>query len=115
MQTLTKTCRSDSCQAELAQGFEKIGLCPDHYLGDATERLGQASDRLKCGLGVDSESLEWLLDQVDFVVELIGTDPQGLAENQRSEFLQLLLAVANLNEEIRQRSAATRVAHMQGN
>jgi len=114
MLTLTKTCQSSGCHSELAEGFAKTGLCPDHYLGQATERLGKASDRLQCGLGVDGESLEWLLDQVDFIVDLIGTDPEGLTDNQRSEFLQLLLSVANLNEEIRQASAGMRMAHAQG-
>jgi hypothetical protein len=114
MLTLTKTCQSAGCHSELAEGFADLGLCPSHYLAQARERLGKASDRLKCGSSVDRTSLEWLLDQVDFIVDLIGTDPQGLTDDQRSEFLQLLLAVANLNEEIRQKSAGARVAIAQG-
>jgi hypothetical protein len=114
MLTLTKTCQVAGCHSELAEGFANIGLCPNHYLAEATERLGEASDRLKIGLSVDRESLEWLLDQVDFIVDMIGADPQGFTDGQRSEFLQLLLSVANLNEEIRQQSAGTRVAIAQG-
>jgi hypothetical protein len=114
MLTLTQTCQSAGCHSELAEGFANIGLCPIHYLGQARERLEKASNRLKCGLGVDAASLGWLLDQVDFIVDLIGSDPQGLTDGQRSELLQLLLSVANLNEEIRQRSAGARVAIAQG-
>lgn len=114
MLTLTKTCRFAGCNSELAEGFANVELCPNHYLAEARERLEKASDRLKSGLSVDRESLEWLLDQVDFIVDLVGADPQGLTDGQRSEFLQLLLSVANLNEEIRQRSAETRVAIPQG-
>jgi hypothetical protein len=45
-----------------------------------------------------------MLDQVDFIVEAIGNETLELGDEMRSNLLQLLLALANLNEQIRRQT-----------
>jgi hypothetical protein len=42
-----------------------------------------------------------MLSQVDFIVESLGTESGELDDSLRSSLLQLILAIANLNEQIR--------------
>jgi len=45
-----------------------------------------------------SNSRNWMLSQVDFIVESLGTESGELDDSLRSSLLQLILAIANLNE-----------------
>jgi hypothetical protein len=108
MNTLIHTCRSQDCHAEVPEAFGDGTICLQHYVAEATYRLETAKNRFGSGLGVDGEALDWLLAQVDFVVETIGSDNLTLDDFQRSELLELLLGVANLNECIHHSSAALR-------
>jgi flagellar biosynthesis regulator FlaF len=42
---------------------------------------------------------------VDFIVETIGNESPELSDELRSNLLQLLLAIANLNEQIRRQAS----------
>ena len=53
---------------------------------------------------VDHNSREWMLAQVDFIIETIGNEDLEIGDEMRSNLLQLLLAIANLNEQIRSRT-----------
>jgi hypothetical protein len=108
MKTLIRTCRSQDCQVEVPEAFGDGSICLEHYLAEATEKLDESKDSFLTGQGVDGEALDWLLAQVDFVVEAIGNDDLTLEEEQRSGLLQLLLAIANLNECIHHDSATLR-------
>ena len=103
--SLNQTCHSGGCRAEVPYGFSEWNLCLEHYLEYANVKLENAAEDFRGGLGVDGETLDWLLHQVDFVVETIGNDAVTLSEEQRSRLLQLLLGVANLNEYIRHEAA----------
>ncbi len=46
-----------------------------------------------------------MLTQVDFIVETIGNENPELDDQMRSNLLQLLLAIANLNEQIRHQAS----------
>jgi hypothetical protein len=48
-----------------------------------------------------------MLAQVDYIVETMGNDALEISDEMRSNMLQLLLAIANLNEQIRQGSSQT--------
>lgn len=102
---LTQTCHSTGCRAEVPYGFLERSLCVEHYLEYANVRLENAAEDFRSGHGVDGDTMDWLLSQVDFVVETIGDDAVNLSEDQRSHLLQLLLGVANLNEYIRHETA----------
>ena len=47
-----------------------------------------------------------MLAQADFIVEAVGDENLELTDETRSELLQMLLAIASLNEQIRSRAAS---------
>jgi hypothetical protein len=108
MKTLIRTCLSTNCEVGVPEAFGGAGFCLEHYVKDATQRLDAAKDTFFAGLGVDREALDWLLAQVDFVVETIANDNLTLDHDQRSSLLQLLLGIANLNECIHHPGVAVR-------
>lgn len=110
MTTPSRTCHSPGCKVDVPQDFGEKGLCLDHYLTEATERLSAAIQCFRLGQGFDNEALGWLLTQVDFVVETMDNETVTLGEDQRAKLLELLLGIANLNEHIRQYSATVQLA-----
>ena len=75
------------------------------YLVSAGRELGEMTERVNRGETVDRDSREWLLNQVDFIIEVVGNESLGLGDEMRSNLLQLLLAIANLNEQIRHQAS----------
>ena len=71
------------------------------YIAESTQRLESIEEVWARGEGVDTDSHEWMLRQVDYIVETIGNDEHELGDEMRSSMLQLLLAIANLNEQVR--------------
>lgn len=108
MNTLIRTCGYQDCQTEVPEAFGDGSICLQHYVVEATMRLDAAKNRFSKGLGVDGDAMDWLLTQVDFVVETIGDDNLTLDDFQRSELLELLLGIANFNECIHHPSASVR-------
>ena len=108
MTTPSRTCHSKGCKVEVPEGFGESGLCLDHYVAEASQRLDAATECFRLEQGVDNETLDWLLVQVDFVVETIGNETVGLNADQRSKLLELLLGIANLNEYIRHYAVTAR-------
>ena len=73
----------------------------DDYFLKVTQELNAITELVGRGEIVDRNSRDWMLDQVDFIVETIGDEGLELGDGLRSNLLQLLLAIANLNEQIR--------------
>lgn len=73
----------------------------DQYLLESTQELKTITELATRGELVDHDSREWMLAQVDFIIETIGNEGLELKDEMRSDLLQLLLAIANLNEQIR--------------
>ena len=71
------------------------------YIANSTQELSALIDLASLGQVVDRNSRDWMLDQVDFIVEIIGNEDLELGDEMRSNLLQLLLGIANLNEQIR--------------
>jgi len=111
MTTSSDTCHSEGCRIELPAGFSEKGLCLDHYLQAATYKLDVAASRFCSREAIDSETLDWLLVQVDFVMEAIGDETSSLNAEQRTRLLELLLGIANLNEYIRRNAFTLEVSH----
>ncbi len=86
---------------EVPAGFRDRGLCFEHYLESATYKLDTSSSRCRDGCGIDRATLEWLIVQVEFVVETIDNEASPLTGDQKSRLLELLLGIANLTEYIR--------------
>lgn len=105
------TCHSRDCKITVPQGYGEKGLCLDHYLTEATERLDAATECFRHGQGFDTNTLDWLLVQVDFVVQTMNDATAHLSEDQRCKLLELLLAVANLNEHFRQYATTGQPIH----
>ena len=77
----------------------------DDYLLKSTQELDAITELVHLGEVVDRDTRDWMLDQVDFIVETIGNESLELGDELRSNLLQLLLALANLNEQIRRRTS----------
>jgi len=92
--------------AELRPAQHESGLTLDQYIADATQKLTIISNRVRQEQEVDWEERNWLLSQVEFVVDTLGDEKLQLGEELQSRLLQLLLAIANLNEEVRRQESA---------
>jgi hypothetical protein len=76
-------------------------LWMEEYLSQSTARLDAIAERSNRGEHIDRNSRNWLLSQVDFVVESLGADAGDMEDSVRSGLLQLILAIANLDQTIR--------------
>ncbi len=101
MITSSRTCQTPSCTVEVPVVLEIEGLCLNHYLEGALQRLAEATQDFQSGRDVDYQTMDWLLAQVDFAVEALAQEDANMDAEQRSTLLQLLLGVANLNEYVR--------------
>lgn len=97
---------TQDCAVELRPAPRESQLDLDQYIADATQKLTITSNRVNLGEQVDWETRSWLLSQVEFVVDTIGDEKLQLSEDLQSRLLQLLLAIANLNEEVRRQESA---------
>ncbi len=94
------------CAVELRPTLDGSRANLDEYIEEASQRLAILTNRVQQGDGVDWEARTWLLSQVEFVVDTIGDEKLQLSEDLQSRLLQLLLAIANLNEEVRRQESA---------
>ena len=85
--------------------LDEGGTHLDDYLLKSTQELDAITEMVSLGEVVDRDSRDWMLDQVDFIVEAIGNETLELGDEMRSNLLQLLLAIANLNEQIRRQTS----------
>ena len=92
-------------QAVEAVPPSESGLSLDQYVRDSSQKVDEITRQFQAGKPLDFESRDWMLDQVNFIVEAIGDESLKLDEALRSNLLQLLMALVNLNEHIRQQAA----------
>lgn len=93
---------------DLPSSFDKQRPRLDEYLVESGQKLSAITDLVNRGEEVDRDLRTWMLAQVDFVVEIVSNDGLELSDEIRSHLLQFLLAVANLNEQIRQHASLRR-------
>jgi hypothetical protein len=101
MTTPNRTGCSQGGVIDRPAGLDQSGARLDNYLLKSTQELNAITEIAGRGEVVDRDSRAWMLGQVDFIVETIGDDGLELDDEMRSNLLQLLLAIANLNEQIR--------------
>jgi hypothetical protein len=94
------------CVIEAPGGVAESGAQLEDYIADSTQRVESVEERLAQGESIDDGSRQWMLDQVDHIVETVGSESVEMSDEMRSNMLQLLLAIANLNEQIRHDSSA---------
>jgi flagellar biosynthesis regulator FlaF len=93
-------------EAEFPTHMDLNGIGLDHYLINTNRELECFARTLERGDALGTGARVWILDQVDFIVETIGDESQDLSDELRSSLLQLLLAIANLNEQARRQTPA---------
>jgi flagellar biosynthesis regulator FlaF len=108
MATDRRSGSSQGCTIDLQASSGEGGLCLDNYLLKSTDKLNALTELVSRGDSVDYDSRAWMLAQVDFIIETIGNDSLELDNELRSNLLQLLLAVANLNEHMRHQAFLNR-------
>ena len=96
---------SQGCLIDLPTSPGEGGLRLDSYLLKSTQELGAITELVSRGEVVGRDSRDWMLAQVDFIVEAIGDESIELGDEMRSNLLQLLLSIANLNEQIRHQAS----------
>jgi hypothetical protein len=104
---MTTPTRANSAQGsviDLYTSLDEGGTRLDDYLLKSTQELDAITDLVHLGEVVDRDTRDWMLNQVDFIVEAIGNERLELDDEMRSNLLQLLLALANLNEQIRRQT-----------
>jgi hypothetical protein len=77
----------------------------DDYIFRSTQRLQVITEGINRGETIDESSHQWMLAQVDFLIDSFGDENLELDDEMRSRVLQLVLAIANLNEQIRHQSS----------
>ena len=108
MTTRNRTCQTPGCRVEVPVVLEIEGLCLNHYLEGAFQRLTAATQDFQNGRDLDYYTMDWLLAQVDFAVESLAEEDANWDADQRSKLLELLLGVANLNEYVRHETVVAR-------
>ena len=101
MEAARRKCSVPQCNLEVPEGLKNEDRCLDHYIEDAFQKLNQALDSSRNGKGVDHKVLEWLVAQVDCVIETLSGEATTSDPEQHSKLLELLLGIANLNEYVR--------------
>jgi len=105
MTTPSRNSYSEKSVIELPASFAEGGPSLDSYLADSTQELNAITELVSRGETADSDARDWMLAQVDFIVETIGNENLEIGDEMRSNLLQLLLAIANLNEQIRHQAS----------
>jgi hypothetical protein len=101
MATPSRTCSALGCKLDVPASLSGQGLCLDHYIDEAFQKLDLATYQTRCGEGVDQNNFEWLLEQVDRIVDILGEETIILGPVKHFQLLELLLGIANLNEYVR--------------
>lgn len=73
----------------------------EEYLSQSVGRLDAITELAHRGEKIDGDSRNWMLNQVDFIVEALGADSGNLDDAVRSGLLQLVLSIANLDRYLR--------------
>jgi hypothetical protein len=86
---------------ELPSSDIKNNLWMEEYLRQSTNRLEALTQQIHSGETIDRDSRDWMLNQVDFIVESLGNEPAEIGNSLRSSLLQFILAIAHLDQRIR--------------
>lgn len=105
MTTPSRDSRSQTSVIDMPASLGEGGPALNDYLLKSTQELNAITELAGRGEVVDRDSRDWMLAQVDFIIETIGDDNLELEGDLRSNLLQLLLSIANLNEQIRRQAS----------
>jgi hypothetical protein len=63
--------------------------------------VAQTLELCQQGQPLDSETIEWLIEQGDIAVRLLSGDGMAKLSDERTKLLELLLCLANVQEYVR--------------
>ena len=97
----SRACRTAACSAPIPPGLGRHGVCLGHYLEDAFTRVAQTLELCQQSQPLDSETIDWLIEQGDLAVRLLSEDSMAKLSEERTKLLELLLCLANVQEYLR--------------
>jgi hypothetical protein len=86
---------------DLPSSCIKNNLWMEEYLRQSTNRLEAITQQIHRGEKIDCDSRVWMLNQIGFIIESLGNDPAESGNSLRSSLLQFILAIAHLDQRIR--------------
>src|ERR1700692_1244636 len=98
---------SDNSAERIDQGLNlpssdiKNNLWMEEYLSQSNYRLEAIAQQVHRGEQMDCDSRDWMLNQVAFIREALGPDSAELDDSFLSRLLQLILAIAGLDQRSR--------------
>jgi hypothetical protein len=105
MVTPSRTCIALECKSEVPESLISQRLCLDHYIDQAFQKLDLETGHSRSAQNVDRSALDWLLVQVDCIVETVSAETPVLDPGKQFKLLELLLVIANLTEYARHQSS----------
>ena len=101
-----RNCQIDACCKPVPATLAQLGICLDHYLDEAFNQAAAALRLCQQGQPFDPRTVDWLLAQGDFTVQLLAKGNSMYSLQQRSRVLELLLCLTNVQEYLRHNSVA---------
>jgi hypothetical protein len=105
MQTLANNNGSHEYVIDLRTVSAEGGRQMEEYLHNSASMLEAITERVNRGETIDKGSHDWMLEQVDIVVESLSCETLELSDEIHSDLLQFVLAIANVNEQIRHQAS----------
>ena len=99
-------CQIDACCKPVPTVLAQQGVCLDHYLDEAFTQTAAALRLCQQGQPLDPRTIDWLLAQGDFTVQLLAKSNNMQSLQQRSRVLELLLCLTNVHEYLRHHSVS---------
>jgi len=81
-------------------------MCLSHYLEQAFTQVSRALESCSRGETLDAHTANWLKAQGDIAVQMLAHNGLTQTSEDRARILDLLLCLANANEQIRQQQQA---------
>jgi len=75
-------------------------------LDEAFTRTTSTLELCQQGHPVDSRTLDWLMAQGEFTVQLLSKESHWHSQEQRARLLELLLCLTNIQEYVRHHSVS---------
>jgi hypothetical protein len=96
-----RACQMAACSAPVPLGLDGHGVCISHYLREAFTRVSGTLELCQRSQPLDSETVDWLIEQGALAVRLLSGNGMAKSSEERTELLELLLCLANVQEYVR--------------
>ena len=97
-------CKNGDCNRDVLPTLAAQGVCLEHYLATAFDRLSTALELCHNGRPVDPNAVDWLFSQGEFAAQTLAQGDGASDPLERTRLLELLLCLANLHEYVEHHS-----------